>query len=171
MGRGNVCVSGKYEGLYYLDWECFEDNFVDEDDDEFYDDTDGTTRWANYQADRDLIVEYFCDRFKSFTPCDEWIRKGFSSDQLHVIAENRLYYLVEEDNEWSMAIELIQKEDAWGAPLDALQSKHFPNYFQGLKECLFDLFPEIGAYGGAWTHRTLYRNEVARLQALGLAVG
>lgn len=156
MGRGNVCTFGKHEGLYYLDWECFMDK---EDIDKDPDQIDYDEMHYNYKNDRDTIVEYFCDRFKSFSPCDKWIRKGYSRDSLHVIAENKLYYLVEEDNEWSMAIELIQKEDDWGIGLEALQSKHFPNYFQGLKECLFELFPEIGAYGSAWTHRTLRRNE------------
>ena len=32
MGRGNVCVHGKYEGLYYVDYDNFYYDVTDEDD-------------------------------------------------------------------------------------------------------------------------------------------
>lgn len=31
MGKGNVCVRGEYEGLYYIDLSNFTDKYINED--------------------------------------------------------------------------------------------------------------------------------------------
>ena len=77
--------------------------------------------------------------------CDQWI-----SRYEHAILENALFYIVVEDNEWSVAIKLIQKED-WLLNLDGLQAKHYQSYLNGMKDCLFEQFDELGTYGGPWT--------------------
>jgi hypothetical protein len=30
MGKGNTCVFGDYEGLYYIDWDNFSNEYEDE---------------------------------------------------------------------------------------------------------------------------------------------
>ena len=34
MGKGNVCVRGEYEGLYYIDLSNFTDKYINEDGEE-----------------------------------------------------------------------------------------------------------------------------------------
>ena len=153
MGRGNVCTFGKYEGLFYLDW----DKFIPDDEDGNPDPESYEDQRFNYECDRDSFVEDFCNKFTSFMLCDKWM--PYPNRERHVIAENKLYYLIEVDNEWSMAIMLIQKEDDWGLPIENLQKKHFQAYFNGLRDVLFNYYDELGTYGGAWTSGSIKRTE------------
>ena len=120
MGRGNVCVLGKCEGLYYIDNDdlCvyrpigstaaeepelrlrrdipFEDLCLWE-----YSDID--TQWW----EDDVIEELQSSlrkKFPSFVPCDKWVGR-----ERRVILQNQLFYIALEDNEWSLAVELLQK--------------------------------------------------------------
>lgn len=149
MGRGNVCTFGEYEGLYYIDWDNYSPEYEDENGEVK---TDYDMQREDYEADRDEFVSEFCEKFSSFSPCDEWIDR-----EEHAIAENSLYYLTERDNQWSMAIKLIQKENDW-ISIEGLQKKHFPTYFEGLKNVLFNFYSELGIYGGAWTSGTIKRS-------------
>ena len=72
--------------------------------------------------------------------------------------ENDLFYIVTEDNEWSMAIKLIQKEDASGY----LQSKTYEKYLNGIRDCLFMQFDELGVYAGPWTSGTIYKKDYVK---------
>ena len=63
-------------------------------------------------------------------------------------------------NEWSYAVKLIQKECWYDNHLEGLQKKHYQNYLEGIKNILLEIFPEIGCYGGAWTHGTITREDV-----------
>lgn len=58
-----------------------------------------------------------------------------------------------EDNQWSMAIELIQKEqDCYSrGNIENLQAGLYKKYLEGMKKCLFNQFEELGIYGGPWT--------------------
>lgn len=150
MGRGNVCTNGKHEGLFYIDW----DNFSTE-----YDDGEGSVttndyEWQHeqYEDDKHEIVTEFCNKFHSFSKCDKWI-----SSEERAIAENNLFYLVSQDNQWSIAIKLIQKDNDWNN-VEGLQGKHFPTYFEGLKNVLFMFYDELGTYGGAWTSGRIRRD-------------
>lgn len=149
MGRGNACVFGKYEGLYYVDW----DNFSKE-----YEDGDGNVI-EDYDFQREewevALSEFISDlinKYKSFTTCDEWI-----SSTEKAILENSLFYIVTEDNEWSMAIKLIQKEQDYYSKGNAtnLQAGLYKKYLNGIKDCLFNQFDELGTYGCAWTSGTI----------------
>ena len=121
MGRGNVCVKGKYEGLYFIDYDLVERDF-------------------------DLFFRTFTKRFKSFSaPINtRFIREG------KIVLENSLFEIVFEDNEWSLAVKLLQKDCDFNA--EPLQKKHFQKYFDGLRDCLFEYFDELGIYTGPWTH-------------------
>ena len=35
----------------------------------------------------------------------------------------------------------------------------YKNYLEGMKNCLLELYPEIGVYKGAWTSGTIKRSE------------
>lgn len=160
MGRGNVCVTGDYEGLYYIDWDYFKVYLLDDDGNE--------TDEIDYDAQADFMREelmgefrrLFVKRFPSFYLVDKWLGGCHIHENRHAILENGLFYICLVDNEWSMAVELIQKDyntGDYGDFLPSLQRRHFKNYLEGMKNCLFELYPEIGIYKGAWTSGTIKR--------------
>lgn len=166
MGRGNVCVFGEYEGLYYvdrgyldyyvpIDGETFEGLFLEEmEHDDF----------ANYEYDyyisenyyKDFVYEFihiFCHKFKSFSK---------TGKEYGVILENNLFKIEIEDNEWSYAVKLIQKEDWYDNHLEGLQKKHYRSYLDGMRNVLLEIFPSIGCYRGAWTSGTITREDLKK---------
>lgn len=171
MGRGNVCVLGECEGLYYIDNDHLEmySRYIPEDDayetitqGEYFDlsqEEQEGWKYDSISSEDELhntlfsIQEQLCERFKSFKPCDEWI-----SRERHAFLENDLFYIATEDNEWSVAVELLQKQDQWYFS-DNLQKRHFRKYLKALEDALLFLFTEIGTYKGAWTHGILRRGE------------
>ena len=162
MGRGNVCVHNPYEGLYYVDNEylhSYRRIGCDSEDEctvlasELGYPELASGNWAfdefesrcNYEWMIDWFKSSFKKCFKSFSDCDQWI----SRSELAIL-ENLLFYIVVEDNEWSVAVKLIQKEDGI-LNLDGLQAKHYQNYLNGIEACLFEQFDVLGTYGGPWT--------------------
>lgn len=75
------------------------------------------------------------------------------------ILESPLFYICLEDNEWSLAVELIQKEPPWCQSYAGLQSRHYQAYLKGIEKCLLDRLPSIGTYKSAWTSGRLTRAE------------
>lgn len=170
MGRGNCCVLGAYEGLYYIDNDdlyvyrpvgsiAAEDpelrlrrNIHFEDLAEWeYSDID--TEWWEGEVIEDLTNDLM-DRFPSFTPCDKWI-----TSERHAILENKLFYIALEDNQWAMAVELIQKEGIYDDSIIPLQKRHHQYYLQGIKMALFAQFETLGVYNGPWTNKFIHREE------------
>lgn len=141
MGRGNVCVNKENEGLYYVDYNNFrpwleEENYeIDE-----------------YQLD-DFKEEFIIEikkRFKSFIDINEF------ENNKEILLRNNLFSIAIEDNEWSLAVELLETEDYYDSPnLDGLRYKHSNNYLNGIKETLLDMFGEIGIRTSAWTSGTI----------------
>lgn len=155
MGRGNVCTHGEHEGLYYVDWDNFLVHFYDEENDCETDEID----YEGTQVDMEVVLVHafpnaFMKRFPSFSRCDKWIDRS----ERRAIMESSLFYICLQDNEWSMAVELIQKDtfdDRW----PALQGRHYQTYLDGMRDCLFEFFPELGIYSGAWTSGTIRRED------------
>ena len=147
MGRGNTCVFGDYEGLYYIDW----DNFSNEDD--FW-----REEWEN---SLEQFISDFTQKFKSFSRCDEWI-----GGDNRAILENGLFYIAIADNEWSIAIKLIQKEQEYydDGNLENLQANLYKTYLDGIRDCLFNQFEELGTYAGPWTSGRIRRGETVMVK-------
>lgn len=168
MGRGNCCVTGKYEGLFYIDNDdlCVYVNPDDEDEKVLrrnipfedlclWEFSDQDTEW--WEGDvLEALSEAIRRRFPSFGPCDKWLNR-----ERHALLENRLFYIAIEDNQWAMAVELIQKEEPWGDPwMENFQKRFYEEYLNGIRDALFEQFESIGTYSGAWTSGTLHREEV-----------
>lgn len=136
LGKGNISVRGDYEGLYYVDYESF-NNDVD-------------LWWEYYEKE---IVQDFIERFESFAECNEWVTRD-----RRAVAENSLYYLAIEDNEWSVAIELIQKDNNY-QNIEGFQKQHFKSYYEGLRDILFGYFDSLGIYCGAWTSGIIHKKD------------
>lgn len=169
MGRGNCCVHNDHEGLYYVDNDYihiyrkndsdFEDpNFALLGDLELSDIS--SSDWSFDELETQLnwedIVECFRDSmstlFPSFTRCSTWIDRGQKA-----VLENKLFYIAVEDNEWSMAFLLLQKEGSYGEDLSGLQKRHYERYLDGMKAALFEQFETLHTYGGPWTSGTIRR--------------
>ena len=170
MGRGNCCVTGECEGLYYVDNDdlCvyrpigsiaveepelrLRRNIPFEDLAEWeYSDID--TEWWEGDVIEELTNDLM-QRFPSFTPCDKWIKR-----ERRAILENKLFYIALEDNEWDMAVELIQKDGLYDNIIVPLQKRHYQSYLQGIKEALFAQFETLGVYSGAWTSSFIHREQ------------
>lgn len=177
MGRGNVCVLGAYEGLFYIDNDDLRvyrrnDPYAKEDETCLQRELSPTDimgdAWlldeigSSYEeAD---VLECFCNEMRklcpSFKPAandNVWL----GSDR-RVLLENDLFYICVEDNEWSLAVELVQKgsysdcESAW---LSSLQRAKYKRYLECMKTALLTRLPEIGTYAGAWTSGRITREE------------
>lgn len=177
MGSGNVCVTGEYEGLFYIDSDDYYTyGRFDEDTDLYemcqarglgYDETCGKFGWkydevATREELDDILecfIDSFTDTFRSFKKVedDRWLDKIWNRK---ILLENGLFYICIEDNQWSQAIELIQKEDWYDDHLKGLQKQHYSRYLEGMKQSLLKRLPSIGIYTGAWTSGTLRREEV-----------
>jgi hypothetical protein len=150
MGRGNVCVRGKYEGLFYVDYDFFKSKPLDEDGNEIEDGEDF--------FDQDYLDECISEfkslmtKASSFTVCDRWHHRD-----IHVVLENNLFEIAIVDNEWSYAVMLLQKDDSYHYSKNNLQKKHYQNYLNIIKNCLFMQFNKLGIYGGPWTSGTILR--------------
>ena len=164
MGRGNICTFGDYEGLWYVDrdyLDCYISKFENENG-EYEEKMLGEMQYNefedfnyNYVLSEIFFEEFvreFVDlmgkKFNSFTSTG----KNFGT-----IMENNLFEIQIEDNEWSYAVMLIQKENDWDDSLSGLQKRHYQNYLDGMKDILLYMFPEIGCYAGAWTHGVVKR--------------
>ena len=167
MGKGNVCVRGEYEGLYYVDREyidCYISKEVGEDGEyiqKMQCDMDYPEDYQNFDYDDILSQIYYDDFLQNFTSAMEHKFKSFEStgNDYGTIMENNLFEIQIEDNEWSYAIMLIQKEGYYDN-LEGLQKKHYQSYLEGMKNILLELFPSIGCYGGAWAHGTITREDL-----------
>lgn len=166
MGRGNVCVFGKCEGLYYVDNEFLDvysktDENGDviscslrelEDDGFEYDEM--ASAW-----NRDDFEFAFIEQMKARFPSFEYVNKWISRSR-RALLENDLFYIVCEDNMWSLAIELIQKEGEYGGEEKVgLQMGLYLKYLKGIEEILLNMHGEVGTYKGAWTSGTIRKDE------------
>ena len=145
MGRGNSCVYGSCEVIYFIPYENFGEDEMSFD---------------IFIEDFNENVKYeFSSIFKSFTIPKK--RKWVDRDEL-LLCENRLFYLTVSDNEWSIAVKLLQKEgsDEYNYQnIEGLQSRHFKNYNKKLLKVLFENSNEVYGYNGAWTSKKLENEE------------
>lgn len=167
MGRGNVCTLGKYEGLYYIDNDhihVYRDSEDMGDDPETrlmgeldYEELTGC-RWLYDEEgsmnEEDDILECFMEEFTQMFPSFKRVEPERWLDRSRrAILESGLFYIAVEDNEWSLAVELIQKEEPWGDVwMENLQKRLYEKYLEGVKKALLMRVPSICPYGGAWTH-------------------
>ncbi len=181
MGRGNCCTTGAYEGLWYIDNGDFHvyrlgDRFAEDPEtrllreldydeltgDDWYFDEEGT------MTEREDIEECFMEDFTKLFPSFERAGSGqWLRYDRRVLLESKLFYVCIEDNEWSLAVELIQKEEPYGTVwMENLQGRLYEKYLEGMKLCLLMRLPSIGYRKGAWMSGTIKREEVPAPMAM-----
>ena len=174
MGRGNCCVFGRYEGLYYIDnddfhvfrradaasGDCPESRLMRDLD--YGELTDGTWLYDDFATElesEDILECFTADFLRMFPSFKRVCPEQWISHSRRAVLENSLFYICLEDNMWSLAVELIQKESPWFQSYDGLQARHYQSYLDGIEKCLLDRLPSIGTYKSAWTSGTLTRAE------------
>ena len=98
-----------------------------------------------------------CPSFQPAANSNVWL-----GNERRVILENELFYICVEDNEWSLAVELIQKDgysDCQSAWLAGLQKRRYRGYLDDMKKALLARLPSIGVRTGPWTPGTITREE------------
>ena len=101
MGKGNTCVFGDCEGLFYIDWDNFSNEYEDGHGNIIQDYDFQRDEWENSLYE---FISDFTQKFKSFSKCNEWIGRDEKA-----VLENKLFYITIADNEWSMAVKLSKK--------------------------------------------------------------
>lgn len=169
MGRGNVCVNGEYEGLFYVDNDYFS-MFYNEDGDAVdvtemeegsYQRDDYELEWCDFLFDdfKDDLIFSLKRKFK-FEECHKYLSQSqddvstvYNYDHLAIL-ENKLFFVCLVDNEWSTGVELIQKYNMYH-DLSNLQKKHYKKYLKGIAEVLLDIVGEISLRSGPWTSSSI----------------
>ena len=152
MGRGNACIHGEFEGLFYIDYDNFTCYTVDEDGNE--------TEERDYDLEQELVEDSIINfkySFRKKYPVFDFY--GEKRNGYGIILESGLFEIAIEDNEWSYAVKLLQREDLEFSA-EGLQGKFYETYLKGIKECLFEQFDTLGVYSGAWTSGTIKKEEV-----------
>ena len=169
MGRGNCCTFGEYEGLWYIDRGLI-DVYYNEDEDEYRVEReislDEFPSWRysqgesefNFEDMLEIIRERMMAKFPSFKPADRWVSdRGIRCDR-HAFLESELFFIAVEDNQWSYAIELLQKGPEH---LAGLQKRFYQTYLNAIRDILLDYYGEVSYRCGAWLSGTIKKEEVA----------
>lgn len=169
MGRGNVSA-GHNGRLFYVDYDYFNMYYRKDDPEEdsisaseYYDLTE--EKQKNYEYDETLSQIYYDDfkeelterilkRYKSFNPSNRHIGR-----YKHIELSNKLFHIVLEDNEWSVAVEILPNES--GKP--GFQKRQLDQVAKGVRNILLDMFPTIHTRNGPWLSNELTREDAKRL--------
>lgn len=111
------------------------------------------------QLEFDEFKERFCTdmqkKFKSLQPVDRW--KGRYQ---HIILENSLFEIALQDNQWSIAVELLNRDDY---PYSKnFQTSKFPAFFKGMRDILFTYFDKLYIRTGAYTSKAITKESIAQ---------
>lgn len=169
MGRGNCLVCSDVGGQWYIDnADLYVYRSLENDEvvmmrdipyheiDQYDFDEYETECFENEVVDE--LKRSLIQRFPCFVEVDGWFDGNSGRRERHSILESKLFCIALEDNQWSLAVELIPKEDPWDEPwIETFQRKHFQKYLDGIKEALFEQFEYVSYRSSAWTSGTLRR--------------
>lgn len=170
MGRGNVCVTGEREGLFYIDfadlnvWYREIEGGCEEkiQRDLTFEEMTGGEWSCNYRRTEEERLDALEGlmwkmhrKYPSFRECNRWL-----TNSRKAIMENKLFYIAIEDNEWSLAVMLIQKTNYYSS-VAAMQKRHYQFYLNSIRDFLFEQFETLGIYAGPWTSGRIRRGEIA----------
>lgn len=147
-------------GLYYVDYNeiyrfhkknsdvLLKQNEIPEDDASSYEfDQEASQKYFN-----DFIMSFqtsFCSHFSSMHPVDRYDKKK------HIIAENKLFQIILEDNNWSVAVELLPVKKS----NEGLQNQMFNSFLTGMKNALFEQFDTIYVRDASWSQIPITKND------------
>ena len=108
----------------------------------------------NFENFKTWFLARMQKQFKSMHPCDYWLGRS-----KHVILENKLFMIALEDNDWSLAIELL-RIGRKQPNLKGLQNQMFQNFVNGLRNNLLTYFPVIYIRTGNYLAQPVTKNSI-----------
>lgn len=164
--RHNVTV-GLNDTVYYVDYtkmDVYEHKTTHEivtaADDKYIKHPD------NYQYKQDLtqlkfdnfksaFIKAMQAQFPSLKAVDKTVRG------VHYLLENNMFQIGFEDNDWSVAVELIQKK----CKNPGLQANLYPSFSTGMRDILITQVGEIHLRTGSWTTDTIDKQKATQMDA------
>lgn len=169
MGRGNICVTGECEGLFYIDfgdldvWSRADGSGEEKLARELgYDGlTSGEWHFDQFRSAEvredalESLIWKMHRKYPSFRECNRRL-----SNSRKAIMENKLFYIAVEDNEWSLAVMLVQKTNYYSS-VAAMQKRHYQFYLNSIRDFLFEQFETLYTYADPWTSGKIQRGATA----------
>lgn len=169
MGRGNSCVLGEHEDLFYVDYDYI-NYYCNKElpDEEPRIGAEISIKEINegWEIDTDLSsIKYeefkysLTEKMKELIPSLDEENNVYNGD-CKILLKDDLFMIGLEDNEWSVAVKILQTEaDSWYLDLSPIQKEYLPYYRYCLMSALFEMYNTLGIYGGAWTSGTIKQCE------------
>lgn len=105
----------------------------------------------NFDVFKHKVVMDLKTKFPSLHETDEYLNTRKTQ---HKIAENKLFDIVLEDNDWSVAVELRRKENA----NEGMQNQTYADFVKGIQTILLDHIERIYTRAGNWDCITLTKD-------------
>lgn len=147
-------------GLFYIDYKDIfiynkpnDSNFIKQKDinpDELnnYEFNQDASQ-AHYNNCIDKISDYMANNF------DSMLKTDLREKKKHIIAVNQLFQVTLEDNDWSIAVQLLPVKKA----NKGLQKQMYYAFLHGLRNALFEQFDTLYVRNGSWSQIDITKND------------
>jgi hypothetical protein len=147
-------------GLFYIDYKDIfiynkpnDSNFIKQKDinpDELtnYEFNQAASQ-AHYNNCIDKISDYMANNF------DSMLKTDLREKKKHIIAANQLFQVTLEDNDWSVAVQLLPVKKA----NKGLQKQMYYAFLHGLRNALFEQFNTLYVRNGSWSQIAITKND------------
>lgn len=165
----NVSVNPDREALFYVDYSHMDVyvNINDSNDVKTNNDPaiaqnpdvyrfDDTLTQARFDSFKKQFVKKMQDKFKSLKPHD------ITTKGKHQLLMNDMFIIAFEDNDWSVAVELLENPKSKNPNL---RPNLFPNFQKGMRDILLDLVGEIHIRTGSWSTQKMTKADAAAKDA------
>lgn len=166
----NVSVNPDKEALFYVDYSCMDVyvNINDSNDVKTNNDPaiaqnpdtyqfDETLTQARFDSFRKQFIKKMQDKFTSLKLHDATIKGK------HQLLINDMFIIAFEDNDWSVAVELLENPKCKNPDL---RPNLFPNFKKGMRDILLDLVDEIHVRTGSWSTQPMTKADAAAEDAV-----
>lgn len=163
----NVSVNPDREALFYVDYSHMDVYVNDSNDVKTNNDPaiaqnpdvyrfDDTLTQARFDSFKKQFVKKMQDKFKSLKPHD------ITTKGKHQLLMNDMFIIAFEDNDWSVAVELLENPKSKNPNL---RPNLFPNFQKGMRDILLDLVGEIHIRTGSWSTQKMTKADAAAKDA------
>ena len=165
----NVSVNPDREALFYVDYSHMDvyvnindSNYVKTNNDPAIAQNpdvyrfDDTLTQARFDSFKKQFVKKMQDKFKSLKPHD------ITTKGKHQLLMNDMFIIAFEDNDWSVAVELLENPKSKNPNL---RPNLFPNFQKRMRDILLDLVGEIHIRTGSWSTQKMTKADAAAKDA------
>lgn len=166
----NVSVNPDKEALFYVDYSCMDvyvnvnnsndvktnnDPVIAQNPDTYQ--FDETLTQARFDSFKKQFIKKMQDKFTSLKSYDATVKGK------HQLLINDEFIIAFEDNDWSVAVELLENPKSKNPDL---RTNLFPNFKKGMRDILLDLVDEIHVRTGSWSTQTMTKADAAAEDAV-----